>query len=99
MLDTITLNGNKMTSKQVLHRYLARKLEFPDYFGNNLDALYDCLTEIGEPVHIDVIHTDRIRKCLDYYGETFLQVLEDAAAENSHLTICFYEGINTSTEQ
>ena len=26
--------------------YLKEKFSFPDYYGKNLDALYDCLTDI-----------------------------------------------------
>ena len=28
------------------HEYLMEALDFPDYYGKNLDALYDCLCEI-----------------------------------------------------
>ena len=92
MTNSITLNGNKMTSKEVLHRYLVRKLTLPEYYGNNLDALHDCLTELSEDVHLDVIHTDRILHCLDAYGEGFLAVLRDSADENTHLTVSFFPG-------
>lgn len=27
-----------------LHNELAQKLDFPDFYGQNLDALWDCLT-------------------------------------------------------
>ena len=37
-----------------LHDYLSRKLEFPYYYGRNLDALYDCLTEITEDTCIGI---------------------------------------------
>lgn len=92
LTDLITLNGNKMTSKEVLHRYLARKLSLPEYYGNNLDALHDCLTELSEELHLDVIHTDRLLHCLDAYGEAFLEVLSDSAEENPRLTVSFFSG-------
>ncbi|MCR5155266.1 MAG: barstar family protein [Butyrivibrio sp.] len=37
-----------ITNKSELHRLLARELPLPDYYGSNLDALYDVLTEEGE---------------------------------------------------
>jgi hypothetical protein len=32
-----------------MHEELASKLEFPDYYGKNLDALNDCLRDIAVP--------------------------------------------------
>lgn len=44
-------------SKSELLAYLARGLSFPEYFGNNWDALVDCLSDLswwpGEQVIID----------------------------------------------
>ena len=37
------LDGNLI--KQRGHDYLAEALNLPDYYGKNLDALYDCLTK------------------------------------------------------
>lgn len=31
---------------------MTRVFSFPEYFGRNLDALYECLTDIGEPMEI-----------------------------------------------
>ena len=33
---------------RAIHRILKETLGFPDYYGENLDALYDCLTDIRE---------------------------------------------------
>lgn len=40
------LDAAQMNEKAQTHRYLAEMLALPDYYGRNLDALYDCLTEL-----------------------------------------------------
>ena len=47
-METIILDGNILGDKERVHGYLKETLNFPEYYGNNLDALYDCLTELGE---------------------------------------------------
>lgn len=61
-----------------LHDTLARELEFPAWYGRNLDALYDCLTEICTDTALTLQH-------LEYEG--FLLAFLDAAMENPHLHI------------
>ncbi len=39
-------------SRREIHEYIAEKMAFPDYYGHNLDALYDCLTDITEPTAV-----------------------------------------------
>lgn len=36
-------------SRDAFYTEIAAKLGFPDYFGRNLDALWDCLRAIKEP--------------------------------------------------
>ena len=36
------------TTKEKIHEAIAKELPLPDYYGGNLDALYDVLTEEGE---------------------------------------------------
>lgn len=38
---------NRLTSKQELFDMLASALSFPDYFGENWDALIDCLSDLS----------------------------------------------------
>ena len=83
----ITLDIEKMRSLPMLHKYLHTALALPEYYGANLDALYDCLTEIAEPTELVVPQKVAAEAYLGWYGQQFLQVLEDAAAANDALTI------------
>lgn len=44
MKKEITLDGKSILSIEDFHREILKKMEFPSYYGNNLDALWDCLT-------------------------------------------------------
>lgn len=90
MRRRITLSGNKMTSREVLHIYLAKKLDFPSYYGKNLDALHDCLCERDTPLHITVTYANRLKETLGHYGEALLQVLQDTTEENERITLSIY---------
>ena len=83
----ITLDIEKMRSLPMLHKYLHTTLALPEYYGANLDALYDCLTEIAEPTELVVPKKVADEAYLGWYGQQFLQVLQDAAAANDALTI------------
>ena len=40
----ITLQGKEITTIEDFHKVVKRDLQLPDYYGNNLDALWECLT-------------------------------------------------------
>lgn len=86
-MRTITLDINRLHSVPVLHKYLRSALSLPEHYGANLDALYDCLTEIAEPTQIIVPAKVTDNEKLGWYGEQMLQVLQDAAEENENLQI------------
>lgn len=83
----ITLDIERMRSLPMLHKYLHTALALPEYYGANLDALYDCLTEIAEPTQIVVPADITDNEKLSWYGEQLLQVLQDAAEENENLQV------------
>ena len=58
------------------HDYLMVALNFPDYYGKNLDALYDCLCEIN--CEIELINSEDVDK-------NILDTFIDAQRENEHL--------------
>ena len=83
----ITLDIEKMRSLPMLHKYLHTALALPEYYGANLDALYDCLTEMSEPTELVVPKKVADEAYLGWYGQQFLQMLQDAAAANEALRV------------
>ena len=75
----IELDCALMTGRAETHEYLKQQLQFPDYYGRNLDALYDVLTDCVKPVHMVLIHKDAMLRQLSDYGEALLETLRDAA--------------------
>lgn len=58
------------------HDYLMEALNLPDYYGKNLDALYDCLCEMD--CEIELINADEV-------DEDILDTFRDADGENEFL--------------
>ena len=83
----INLDIEKMRSLTMLHKYLHTALALPEYYGANLDALFDCLTELAEPTELVVPRQVADEAYLGWYGQQFLQMLQDAAEENTALKI------------
>ena len=52
MMKKIVLDFGTCSTKKEIHAYLKEQFGFPDYYGENLDALYDCLTDLAEDVKI-----------------------------------------------
>ncbi|MFC7613657.1 barstar family protein [Actinokineospora soli] len=41
------VDGSAVRSRSDFYEAVAAALEFPEWFGHNLDALYDCLTDLS----------------------------------------------------
>ena len=85
-MTTIKLEFTNIETMRALHIYLQYKLDLPAYYGKNLDALYDCLTDLAEDTTIIVNAGAACGECAASMPK-LLRVLEDAQEENPHLTI------------
>ena len=61
-----------------IHEQLAQELHFPEYYGKNLDALYDCLTEVQEDVELEVINLEYLGR----KGHVLQQTILGASLRN-----------------
>ena len=81
------LDFANITTKEELHDLLAEDLSLPDYYGRNLDALYDCLTQM--PLCMISLHHIEALECLGDYALAFAETLEAAACENLRLIMIY----------
>ena len=83
------IDCEKLCERRAAHIYLAKTLEFPDYYGKNLDALFDCLTE-------KEACTIRFQGAAELYGKggygaKVLEVMRRAAEANPLLQMTIAE--------
>lgn len=89
-MHTIQLNGNVIKDRQQLHDFLKIELQLPDDYGNNLDALWDCLTGwVQLPLTIQWIDLEASRRHLGEYADQLLELLREAEQETDgfHLEV------------
>ncbi|MBE7003789.1 MAG: barnase inhibitor [Ruminococcaceae bacterium] len=86
------IDGAAIRTREELHDAMARQLALPEYYGRNLDALFDCLTELHESCDIVVRHADELFAHLGVYAEILQNVLCEAAGENSSLRLSIEDG-------
>jgi ribonuclease inhibitor len=86
-MKEIRLNGAKMLDKASTHAYLKQKLDLPDYYGENLDALWDCLSTDFSLKKITIYKPAAIIEHLGSYGGSIIKLLEQAAEENEYIQV------------
>lgn len=88
----ILLDGRTLSGLEEVHDRFARALDLPDYYGRNLDALFDCLTEPGACVTVRLLHREDLEDRLGRRGRALVRLLRRAAAENPRLVLLEEEG-------
>ena len=81
-MKQITLNGNLLSDAAQVHDYLKECLDFPEYYGKNLDALHDCLTDLSN-VEITITAPDEDSAIF----QRIVRVLKAADRENDDIKI------------
>ena len=82
-MEIIRLEGGRMTDRIATHAYLKGKLHLPEYYGNNLDALWDCLTTDFSGKMIILQNPQTVKNQLGDYGDSLVRLFQEVAAVNS----------------
>ena len=84
-----TIDGHTVASMADLHVSLAQQLNFPDWYGGNLDALHDCLCDLHEETMLTLVHGESLAETLGAGYLRLCRVLSDSAEENPYLILQF----------
>ena len=83
----VVLDGLDIASLEEVHDRFAQALDLPEWYGRNLDALFDCLTDLGEPLTVRLLHQETLEDRLGRRGRALVRLLRRAAAENPQVTL------------
>lgn len=86
-MQEVYVKVSEFDNMEEIHEYLAEKLEFPAYYGKNLSALYDVLTEISDDTRIILDMEGISEEGMFDAAERMAEVLGDAADGNEYLEV------------
>jgi len=87
-LSEARITSERCLNRAVLHEYLHDALRFPDYYGNNLSALADCLAEASSPKLVTfAVNADTLPTDMQAYVLKLVQVCAREALANECVSV------------
>ena len=77
--EKYTLDFSKIEHWGDFHKIIKDELDFPDYYGRNWDALWDCLADmidVDEPLNIEILGADVLEKKWEGTLEKLIKILK-----------------------
>lgn len=84
-MTEVVLDGWVLETMEGVHQRFAPL--FPDYYGRNLDALFDCLTDYPGALTVRLRRREVLEDRLGRRGRALVRLLRRAAEENPRLTL------------
>ena len=89
-MKIITIDCSQIFDRESFHITMEEALEFPSWYGKNLDALHDCLTEVFTNTQVYFLNWSHLEETLGLYTMAIRRAINHAAEENPCIEI-FYE--------
>ena len=80
-MKVVFLDGEKIASMDELHAVFAAALDLPEYYGKNLDALHDCLTDMPDDVGVIAVNVEALASHLGRRWKGFLRLMRELPEE------------------
>lgn len=76
--DKYTIDFTKVEYYLEMHFSIRDALDWPDYYGCNWDAFWDCLTDmVGRKIHIEILGLDVIERKFGKEAQTMIDILKE----------------------
>lgn len=87
-MKTVCIDFSEIGDELDFYEQLKEKIELPDYFGDNLDALYDVISgDIELPLHIEFVNMD-VSQLEDF--ENLLEILEEIDNQIENFSFTYF---------
>ena len=75
--DPYIIDFSNLKTHWDIHRIIKEGLDFPDYYGCNWSAFWDCLTDMyGDPIHIEIIGLEVIERKFGDSAKKMIEILK-----------------------
>ena len=75
--EKYTIDFTNVKSYLEMHAIIRHALDFPDYYGCNWSAFWDCLTDMyGDPIHIEIIGLEVIERKFGDAAKKMIEILK-----------------------
>lgn len=92
-MNRIVLDFDGVKSLWALHEYLKEMFHLPEYYGHNMDALWDCLHCSFEcPTTIVLKNVEKIPPEMGRAVELMLELFDDLQREEEKVTVRIQNG-------
>ena len=76
-VHTYTVDFSHVIHYSEVHNIIRDSLDFPDYYGCNWSAFWDCLSEmLTMPLYIKIIGMDIVREKFGDHADTMIRILK-----------------------
>ena len=86
-MKTLFIDGEKIKDIGQLYDLFSKELDFPKYFGRNLDARYDCLHDIYNECGLIIANRAQLETALERRAKGFFGVLSTITEEKPNIHI------------
>ena len=90
-MKEMTLDVSNLADRGEFHALLKEALEFPQWYGENLDALYDCLTDLSEDIEVTFTGWEALTRQLGSYADRAKTAMGYAQRRNPHFKASFLD--------
>lgn len=91
-MNHITLDFTGIKTLWNLHEYFKSVFDLPDYYGHNMDALWDCLhCYYDKPTVIELKCVNELPKEMKEAKETIISLFLELERRNAEITITIHD--------